>query len=294
MMSSNPRRILLAAVLVAVGCLVWVTALFVGEGDLGAIGASRIGRVDVLGMIVDSEETVERITELDGDDSVAAILVRIDSPGGGVGASQEIFEALMNIRRKQHKKIVASIGGTGASGGYYVAAAADRIYANPGSLVGSIGVIFETAVFEELMRKVGVQGEVIKSGKFKDTGSPLRRMTAEERALLQGVIDDAHLQFVQAVSEGRRVDVARVAAWADGRIYTGAQGKKLGLIDELGGLEEAIRGTARLVGIEGKPEVAAPRKRWSLKELITSRLPTGVDRLLTPLAPSGMQYLWRP
>ncbi len=293
-MFSNPRRILLAAVLVAVGCLVWVTALFVGEGDLGSIGASRIGRVDVLGMIVDSEETVERITELDGDDSIAAILVRIDSPGGGVGASQEIFEALMNIRRKQHKKIVASIGGTGASGGYYVAAAADRIYANPGSLVGSIGVIFETAVFEELMRKVGVQGEVIKSGKFKDTGSPLRRMTAEERALLQAVIDDAHLQFVQAVSEGRRVDAARVAAWADGRIYTGAQGKKLGLIDELGGLEEAVRGAARLVGIEGKPEVATPRKRWSLKELITSRLPTGVDRLLTPLAPSGMLYLWRP
>ena len=170
-----------------------------------------------------------------------AIVLRIDSPGGGVVPSQEIHDAVQRLRNKNNKTVIASMGTVAASGGYYIAVATDRIMANSGTLTGSIGVIMEMANVEGLLKKIGVEGIVIKSGRFKDVGSPLRKMSDEEQALLQSVMDDVHKQFIEAVAEGRGLDVSAVQALADGRIFTGRQAKASKLVDELGDLDAAIQ-----------------------------------------------------
>jgi len=164
------------------------------------------------------------------------------------------------------------MGSVAASGGYYIAAATDRIVANPGTLTGSIGVIMEMANFEGLLQKIGVEGVVVKSGKYKDVGSPLRKMSDEERSLLQIVMDDVHKQFIEAVAEGRALELTDVQALADGRIFTGRQAKEAKLVDELGNLEDAIQLAADVVGIEGEPKVVEQRRRFSIRELLESRL----------------------
>ena len=204
--------------------------------------------------------------------SIKAIVLRIDSPGGGVVPSQEIHDAVKRVRNKSNKAVIASMGTVAASGGYYIAVATDRIMANSGTLTGSIGVIMEMANVEGLLKKIGVEGVVIKSGRFKDVGSPLRKMSDEEQALLQSVMDDVHKQFIEAVAEGRGLDVAAVQALADGRIFTGRQAKASKLVDELGDLEAAIQLAADVAGIEGEPKVIEPRRRFSIRELIESRL----------------------
>jgi protease-4 len=199
-------------------------------------------------------------------------VLRIDSPGGGVVPSQEIHDAVQRVRTKNNKAVIASMGSVAASGGYYIAVATDRIVANPGTLTGSIGVIMEMANVEGLLQKIGVEGVVIKSGKFKDVGSPLRKMSDEERGLLQNVMDDVHKQFIEAVAEGRALELSDVQALADGRIFTGRQAKDAKLVDELGDLEDAIQLAADIVGIEGEPKVVEPRRRFSIRELLESRL----------------------
>ena len=193
------------------------------------------------------------------DASIKAIVLRIDSPGGGVVASQEIFNAVKNAK-KEGKKVVASMGSVAASGGYYVAAAADRIVANPGTLTGSIGVKMEFASVEKLLEKIGVKGMVVKAGEYKDIGSPFRDMTEQEQKLLQGVIDDVHSQFIEAVAEGRGLPSTDVKAIADGRIFTGRQALALKLVDEMGDLADSIRVAGRLAGIKGKPNVVERKK----------------------------------
>jgi protease-4 len=163
------------------------------------------------------------------------------------------------------------MGNVAASGGYYIAAATDRIVANPGTLTGSIGVIMETANVEGLLQKIGVEGVVIKSGKFKDVGSPLRKMSEEERGLMQAVMDDVHKQFIEAVAEGRAMELSEAQALADGRIFTGRQAKEAKLVDELGNLDDAIQLAADAVGIEGEPKVVEPRRRFSFRELLESQ-----------------------
>ena len=211
--------------------------------------------------------------------SIKAIVLRIDSPGGGVVPSQEIYDAVQRVRNKNNKAVIASMGTVAASGGYYIAAATDRIIANPGTLTGSIGVIMETANVEGLLKKIGVEGIVVKSGKFKDVGSPLRKMTAEEQALLQAVMDDVHQQFIEAVAEGRALEPSTVQALADGRIFTGRQAKDAKLVDELGNLDDAIQLAADLAGIEGEPKVIEPRRRFSFREFIDSRLSMLIPKL---------------
>jgi protease-4 len=164
------------------------------------------------------------------------------------------------------------MGSVAASGGYYIAAATDRIVANPGTLTGSIGVIMETANVEGLLQKIGVEGVIIKSGKYKDVGSPLRKMSADERGLLQAVMDDVHKQFIEAVAEGRSLELRAAQALADGRVFTGRQAKEAKLVDELGDLEDAIQLAAEVVGIEGEPKVVEPRRRFSLREILDSKL----------------------
>ena len=228
-----------------------------------AFGGNRVAVIEIEGLIVDALPVVRELEEHRDDPSVRAVVVRIDSPGGVVGPSQEIHEAIRRVRAKD-KPVVASLGAVAASGGYYIAAAADRIVANPGTLTGSIGVIMHLAELEGLFKKIGVRYEVIKSGRYKDLGSFARRMTQDERRLLQDLLDDVHLQFVEAVAEGRGLDREVVLALADGRIFSGRQARGLQLVDALGGLQEAVELAAELGGIPGKPRVLYPRRPFSL------------------------------
>ncbi|MFQ5992635.1 MAG: signal peptide peptidase SppA, partial [Nitrospiraceae bacterium] len=202
---------------------------------------------------------------------VKAIVIRIDSPGGGVVPSQEIYDAVNRIRKDSNKTVLASMGTVAASGGYYIATATDRIIANPGTLTGSIGVVMELANLQQLFKKLGVESVVIKSGRYKDMASPFRKMTREDRAILQSVLDDVHAQFIDAVAEGRSLDVTAVRSLADGRIFTGRQAQEVKLVDELGDLEHAIRLAAEMAGIEGKPRVVEPRRRFSIREFLENR-----------------------
>jgi protease-4 len=240
--------------------------------DLDLSGEDRIALIRVEGVILDAQQTVGDLKKFGDSPSVKAIVLRIDSPGGGVVPSQEIHDAVMRVRNKQNKAVVASMGTVAASGGYYIAAATDRIMANPGTLTGSIGVIMELANLEGLLKKIGVDNVVVKSGRHKDIGSPFRKMSDEDRRILQSVMDDVHTQFIEAVAEGRSLDVSDVQPLADGRIFTGRQAKEIKLVDELGDLDDAIRLAADLAGIEGEPKVVEPRKRFSVRELIESRL----------------------
>lgn len=224
-------------------------------------GMEKIALVKVEGMLITADTIVDEINNYADDSSVRAILIRIDSPGGGVVASQEIFNAVLNARKKGNKKVVISMGSVAASGGYYIAAAGDRIVANPGTLTGSIGVKMEFANLEKLLEKIGVRGMVVKAGEYKDMGSPFREMTEPEKKLLQAVIDDVHSQFIEAVAKGRNLPEADVKAIADGRIFTGRQALQLKLVDQLGDLEDSIVVAAELAGIKGKPKVVKKEKK---------------------------------
>lgn len=250
--------------------VVWLATALWPDMDLS--GEDRIALIRVEGVILDAQQTVGDLKKFGDSPSVKAIVLRIDSPGGGVVPSQEIHDAVMRVRNKQNKAVVASMGTVAASGGYYIAAASDRIIANPGTLTGSIGVIMELANLEGLLKKIGVENVVVKSGRHKDIGSPFRKMSDEDRRILQSVMDDVHTQFIEAVAEGRSLDVSDVQPLADGRIFTGRQAKDIKLVDELGDLEDAIKLAADLAGIEGEPKVVEPRKRFSLRELIENRL----------------------
>jgi protease-4 len=221
---------------------------------------------------------------------VKAIVVRIDSPGGAVAPTQEIFEEIQRAKKK--KPFIASLGSIAASGGYYIASACDKIVANPGTLTGSIGVIMQLTNVEELMKKVGVKGYNIKSGANKDIGSPFQPLSAEGREILQSLVDNVHGQFVAAVAQGRKMDETRVRKLADGRIYSGAQAKDLGLVDQFGTLEDAIELAAKRAGIPGEPAVYYSRpeqERW------WERIFTGVFGRRLPGSERGwLRYEWSP
>lgn len=270
------KRKIFWGVLAVIGLMFFINAFF---PDLDLSTEDRIALVRVEGVILDSQSTVTELKRFGENPSIKAIVLRIDSPGGGVVPSQEIYDAVQRVRNKNSKAVIASMGTVAASGGYYIASATDRIIANPGTLTGSIGVIMETANVEGLLKKIGVEGIVVKSGKFKDVGSPLRRMSDEERALLQSVMDDVHKQFIEAVASGRAMEPAAIQALADGRVFTGRQAKEAKLVDELGNLEDAIQLAADLAGIEGEPKVVEPRRRFSIRELIESRLTAVLPKL---------------
>ena len=223
--------------------------------------------VNVEGVILDSSAYLESLRLIRRNDSVKAVVVRINSPGGSVAASQEIYEEVGKLAERL--PVVASMGNVAASGGYYVACAADTIYANPGTVTGSIGVIAQFANYEQLLEWARIDVEVIKSGKMKDVGSPLRKMPEEERAYLQGLMDEVHEQFKGAVAESRKIDRAKVESFSDGRIVTGAAARKLGLVDETGNLETAVAEARRLAGLEDdSPVVEYPKRKHPLMELL--------------------------
>ncbi|MBH0187855.1 MAG: signal peptide peptidase SppA [Nitrospira sp.] len=283
----RPLRTLFWVLAAGFGAMVLLNVLF---PDLDLSSGDRIAVIRVEGVIMDSQVTVGELKRFSENPSVKAIVLRIDSPGGGVVPSQEIYDAVRQVRSKTSKTVIASMGNVAASGGYYIAAATDRIVANPGTLTGSIGVIMETANVEGLLQKIGVEGVVIKSGKFKDVGSPLRKMSEEERGLMQAVMDDVHKQFIEAVAEGRAMELAEAQALADGRIFTGRQAKEAKLVDELGNLDDAIQMAADAVGIEGEPKVVEPRRRFSVRDLLESQF-TGLFPKLDFHPGVSMKYL---
>jgi protease-4 len=250
----------------------------------------KIAIVEIKGVIAQSSEVIEQIDHYAEEDGVKAIILRIDSPGGGVGPSQEIHREILKLKAKSKKKVVASMGSVAASGGYYIACASDLIIANPGTLTGSIGVLMEFTNIEELFKKIGIKGVVLKSGEHKDIGSPFREMTPDEKKIIQTVIDNVHQQFIQAVSEGRKLDREKVVQIADGRILTGEQAKELGLVDQMGNLQDAIDVTAKMVGIEGKPTILYPKKRFSLLELLIKEITSAV---LETMSEKGLELNYR-
>lgn len=225
------------------------------------LGGNKVALITVDGVILDSKEVIEQLEKHRMNPTVKAIVLRINSPGGGVAPSQEIYEEILKTRQTEKKPVVASMGSVAASGGYYIASATDLIVANPGSITGSIGVLLQVPNISGLMQKIGVKSVVVKSGRHKDLASPTREMTDAERQILQGMLDDVHGQFIDVVVKGRQMDRKRVETIADGRIFSGREAQSLGLVDQLGNLQDAIDRAATLAGIRGKPTVIQERKR---------------------------------
>ena len=257
--------VIVALLIFFIAILFFVGRYSGGKSSRFAFG-DKIAIVEVKGVIAQSSGIIEELQQYLEDDGVKAIILRIDSPGGGVGPAQEIHREILKIKPK--KKVVTSMGSVAASGGYYIACASDLIVANPGTITGSIGVIMQFSNLEELLKKIGIKGVVIKSGEHKDIGSPFREMTPEEKRIMQEVLDNVHQQFIQAVAEGRKLDRSKVVQIADGRILTGEQAKNFGLVDKMGNLQDTIDITAKMVGIEGKPNVLYPKRRLSIWELL--------------------------
>jgi protease-4 len=282
-------RVALIAVGVGVGIVVlflgtvWVLMATLSEDGLPT-GGPRIAVVEIEGIIVDGAAAVRELREHADNPSIKAVVLRVNSPGGVVAPTQEIFAAIQRAR-KAGKPVVASLGAVAASGGYYVAVAADRIYANPGTLTGSIGVVMQLANLEGLLKKVGVEYVVVKAGAYKDVGNFARTMSPEERKMLQALLDDVYSQFVEAVSEGRGLEKKDVLAFAEGRIYSGQQALALKMVDELGGFEDAVEAAGKLANIPGRPKLVYPRKKFSFRDLLESRLGlAGVGPLLPALS----------
>ena len=251
-----------------------IIALGMRGSDLAGLDMGRgekVGVIEITGVIADARDILAQLKGFREDGDIKAIVIRVDSPGGVVGPSQEIYREVM--RTRSTKKVIASMGAVAASGGYYVIAGADGIMANPGTITGSIGVIMEYTNFQELFQKIGLSPVVIKSGKFKDAGSPVRKMTPEEERILKDFVDRLHQQFVAAIAEGRQMDLATVQKLADGRIYTGADAKEIGLVDRIGNMEDAIDWAGELAGIEGDIiPVYPPPKKLSVMRLLTESL----------------------
>lgn len=267
---TRPARVLAAAaavyLVVLLAFAVVVASMRDGQGGGIAFGP-QVAIVELEGLILDVDDLVRDLRRHRENPLVRAVVVRINSPGGVVAPTQEVHQAIRRLR-EAGKPVVASLGAVAASGGYYVAVAADQIYANPGTLTGSIGVIMQMANLEHLMKKVGVDYVVVKAGQFKDMGNVARPMTGEERRVLQGLLDDIHRQFITAVAQGRKLAESEVTVVADGRVFSGAQAKALRMVDTLGSLEDAVNRAAVLAGLPVPPRVILPRRRFSVFDLV--------------------------
>jgi protease-4 len=257
---------------------VYIVSKIIGEDQRLVVGGG-VGLVEVRGLIVDSQETVKQLHDFARDDHVKAVVLRIESPGGVVGPSQEIYAEVKKLAGR--KKVVVSMGSVAASGGYYIAVPANVIFANPGTITGSIGVLMKFTNVEGLMGKIGMKAFTLKTGKFKDAGSPLRPMSDEEKAMLQGVIDSTQGQFVNAVAEGRKLPREQVASIADGRIFTGEQAREVKLVDKLGTLQDAIDEAGKLAGIKGEPQlIRPPKKKKLLLDLLAEETASRIGTLV--------------
>lgn len=284
--------ILTFTTIVSVSTVVLAIIVSLNMGELDEQTGEQVGVIEIVGAIVDSKTTLQNLKNFRDDDTIRAIVIRIDSPGGGVGPSQEIFRGIQKAREKKH--VIASMGGLAASGGYYAASATEGIMANPGTITGSIGVIMGYTNFKQVLDAFGLIPEVFKSGEFKDTGSPVRDMRQEEREFLQDFVDEIHEQFVHDVATGRSMDYEKVKTLADGRIYSGQQAKDLGLVDRLGNLEDAVEWAGELAGIQGEISVVYPPKpKLSILEYITTSAMTELKSYFVDSKLAG-GYIYQP
>jgi len=293
---SAKKILLIIAGLFAGLLMMLVSAILLGrlllKSDDSTFPLSQgIGLVEIKGMIVDSGEPVRQLRYFLKKDNVKAVVLRIDSPGGVVGPSQEIHQEVKRLAAK--KKVVVSMGSLAASGGYYVAAPATVIYANPGTITASIGVLIKFSNIEGLLGKVGIKSATIKTGTFKDAGSPDRPLSAEDRAMFQAVIDSTHEQFVRAVAEGRKLPIEEVRQLADGRILSGEQAKQVKLVDKLGNLQDAVEEAGRLAGISGEPElILPPKKKVNYLDLLAGGAEERFDGVLNKVLGRGLQVTY--
>jgi len=277
-------------------CLAALASMFTNTGSSRVSRSTNlIASLEIKGTISDSKGFIEDLKEYGNRSNVKSVIIRIDSPGGGVAASQEIYEAIKKFRAESDKKVVVSMASTAASGGYYIACAADTIFANPGTITGSIGVIAQWYDYSDLLRWAKMQSVVIKSGDLKDSGSGFRPMTDEEKVYFQSLIDDMYGQFVSAVSESRDIPEEDVRRLADGRAFTGREAKEKRLVDELGTFQDAVEAAAKMGGISGEPKLLTPvKKRFSALDLLL-----GNAESIFPLSSGGseshirFEYLWR-
>jgi len=296
-METAPKRSPAAVILILMAIMAFFIGMSLlllnlsGERRL-VLGKDKVGVVEVKGVLADAKTTLKQLQRFGQSEQIKAIVLRVNSPGGAVGPAQEILREVEKIRAR--KKIVASLGTVAASGGYYVACGADYVMANPGTLTGSIGVIMQFTNLSQLVHKLGLDLFNIKAGKFKDVGTPFREMTPEEKAYLQQLIDDVHEQFIKDVAKGRNLPVDKIRPLADGRIFTGEEARKQGLVDGFGNLQDAVDKAGQLAGISRKVEaVYPPRERFNLWNLLLGEdLEETMNRLsLTTPAPL---YLYDP
>ncbi len=251
----------------------------------------RIGVIPIEGAITDPEPIVTHLVNFRKNRRIKAIILRINSPGGGVGPAQEIYREVRKTIKT--KKVITSMGGLAASGGYYIASATNKIVANPGTITGSISVIMEFIQIEDLLKKVGVGLEVLKSGEFKDIGSPHRKMSEREKELIKDLISDIQKQFVNAVARGRHLSVEKVQEIADGRIFSGAQAKELGLVDLLGNFQDAVDLAKKMTGIKGDVSLVYPKKaKSSLWDFIFNGVTKACYRAIMNHLNTDIEYRW--
>lgn len=294
-MQGKQHPILAVVVILGIAVLVLgavITAIFSLAGRAGGLSfKDKIGVIPIEGAIIQSETVVSQLVEFKKNRSIKAIILRVDSPGGGVAPSQEIYREIRKTRGK--KKIIASLGSVAASGGYYVSSAADKIVASPGTLTGSIGVLMEFVRFQELMEKIGVDIEVLKSGEFKDIGSPHRKLTEQDKELIRTLISEIQNQFVEAVAQGRNLSPEKVREIADGRIFSGSQGLELGLIDQLGNFQDAVDLAKSIAGIKGEATLVYPKKaKVRLWDILVGDLSGAIYRALRDTLGMQIEYRW--
>jgi protease IV len=268
-----------------------IVLTFLGKGSLFST-QEAVGVVEIKGLLTDSATTIKQLDHYRDDDNIKAIVLRINSPGGAVGPAQEILREVEKVRAK--KKIVASLGTVAASGGYYIASGANLIMANRGTTTGSIGVIMQFANLEGLIKKVGLDFFNLKAGQYKDVGSPFRAMTPEDKAYLQGLLDNIYNQFLSDVARNRKIPLARMKTLAEGRIYTGEEAKQAGLVDEFGNLQDAIDKAGRLGGIKGKVKAVYPEKEGSslLRLLLGQKTEEALSQLALPYPEPAFLPSW--
>lgn len=286
-----------AAVCLVFAGMFWFMMRSLKEGDSGGLGiaTNRIAVIDIDGVILSPENVNSQLRKFGDDSSVKAIILHINSPGGGAAASQEIYHEVLRVRQEKHKKIVASVESVGASGAYYIASACDRIYANQASVVGSIGVIMEWMNYADLLKWAKLKNVTITAGELKDAGDPGRDLTPKEQAYFQSLVDNMYSQFVHDVAVGRHTSDDKIKPLATGQVWTGQQSLPLGLIDQVGGFRTALLETARMVGISGEPTIVRPAK--NKRGLLSILADNGEDLFPSPSqmlnrAP-GFYFMWK-
>jgi protease-4 len=294
-MSGNKRPILTVAVILGITALflgMVLTVVFALSGSGFSLSLhERIGVILIEGPITESQQIIKQLVDFKKDDRIKAIILRVNSPGGGVAPSQEIYREVRKTILT--KRVVASMGSVAASGGYYIASAADKIVANPGTLTGSIGVIMEFVQLEDLLKKLGVGMEVLKSGEFKDIGSPHRPMSQREKELIQNLILDIQAQFVEAVAQGRNLSEEKIQEIADGRILSGAQSKELGLVDHLGNFEDAVDLAKEMAGIKGEVSLVYPKRTGaSLWDILLHDASLALVKAIRNILIPRIEYRW--